>query len=111
MRVMTTASGWSKMLSMAAPQIPSTGEGWRGQPAPIPGLVDDMVACYASWREEAAAARRAYERWRDSRPDQEPARYAAYVAALDQEQSTAVSYAQAVSDLERWLRRPAARLR
>ena len=90
---------------MALPQIPSTGKDGRGQP--IAGLVDEMVACYANWREEAAGVRDAYRRWREASSEHGGA-FVAYMAALDQEQSAAARYAQIVTDLERWLRRPTA---
>lgn len=61
-----------------------------------PALVDRMIELYCDWRTECAAVQAAYERFLDaSRPDRADA-FAAYVAALDQEQSACEFYAQQV---------------
>jgi len=95
---------------MALPHIPSTGKDGREQPPAVAVLVDDMVACYANWREAAAGVRDTHRRWREANNEHRDG-FAAYMAALDQEQSAAARYAQIVTDLERWLRRPTAQPR
>ncbi len=68
-------------------------------------LVDEMLGCYISWREDAAEAADAYGRWRAAPRAEESWRFAGYLAALDLEESTAASYAQAVADVERAIQR------
>jgi hypothetical protein len=71
---------------------------------PVAHLVDEMLACYVDWREDATAAADAYGRWSGAPPSEIACRFAAYLAALDQEESAATRYALAVRDLERSLR-------
>ena len=87
---------------MATPQIPFKE---KTLPAPIAGLVDEMLACYIDWREDAATARDAYGRWSTSRAGEAAQLFSAYQAALDQEESAATSYAAIVDDVGRWLHR------
>jgi hypothetical protein len=67
-------------------------------------MVDEMLACYIAWREDAAAVAEAYRRWSEAPAYHEPWRYSAYLAALEQEESAAASYAEVVGHVERWLR-------
>ena len=46
-------------------------------------LVDEMLGCYISWREDAAEAADAYGRWRAARRAEKRWRFATYLAALD----------------------------
>jgi hypothetical protein len=63
-----------------------------------------MLACYITWREDAAAVEDAYRAWRDAPADHEAWRFSAYLAALEQEESAATSYADLVGRVERSLR-------
>jgi hypothetical protein len=47
---------------------------------------------YIDWRADAGTVSAAYTRWSDARADDEPALFAAYLAALDQEESAASEY-------------------
>jgi hypothetical protein len=72
-------------------------------------LLDDLVDGYVDQRERARAGRRRV-RALVLRSGPERARlFAAYSATLDQEQKTAAAYAEAVTDVERWLQRSDAR--
>jgi hypothetical protein len=73
---------------------------------PVAGLLDEMLACYVDWREDAAAAADAYRRWSCAPTAEESIRFAAYRAALEQEESAARSYRLAVTDVEDLLARP-----
>lgn len=68
-------------------------------------LVDEMLGRYISWREDAAEAADTYRRWCTARRAEEHWRFAAYLAALDLEESSAASYAHAVADVERAVQR------
>ena len=59
-----------------------------------------MLATYVEWREATHAVADTYERWCLT-PASETPRFAAYMAALDQEQSAAGVYAESISELER----------
>jgi hypothetical protein len=50
---------------------------------------DEFVESYVCWREEAASARGAYDHWLTARHHDEPAAFAAYMAALDREEHAA----------------------
>jgi hypothetical protein len=54
-----------------------------------PWLADEFLESYVSWREEAAAVRGAYDRWRVAHLPDLPLAYAAYRAALDREEHAA----------------------
>ena len=64
------------------------------------GLVDDALVCYDEWREDADAVGTAYEKWCTSTAADSARRYAAYTAALDQEQNAARTYEQAMTRLD-----------
>lgn len=74
--------------------------------API-WLVDDMLECYIKWRVAARAERDAYEDWASvTGPGVERGLWlGAYVAAVDQEEAAACSYARAVRAIELQLTR------
>jgi hypothetical protein len=59
--------------------------------------VDDMLARYIDWLEEAATSRDAYRRWSVAPPTEAHRRFATYLASLEQEEYAAVRYAAAVS--------------
>jgi hypothetical protein len=67
-------------------------------------LMDKVVFTYVDWCEDAAAASDAYARWSEAPTGEEDLCFAAYCAALDQEQSAAASYALALEDLNRAMR-------
>ena len=74
----------------------------------VADLIDEMLHCFAEWRESASDVADAYARWSSSLPIDEAQRFSAYISALDQEEAAAISYAGAVSDVESWwLRGPA----
>ena len=68
-------------------------------------MLDDLLGGYVDWRESARAVADAYGRWSFASGRERALRFAAYTATLDQEQKTAAAYAEAVTDLERWLQR------
>jgi hypothetical protein len=89
----------TESLHMASSRI-SSSEG-QATPAMTDGLVDEMLAYYIDWRHDAAAAEDAYRLWSIAPTDEEALRYAAYVAALDQEESSAIRYALVFREVER----------
>jgi hypothetical protein len=72
-------------------------------------LLDDLIDGYVDWREIARAVADAYARWSFASRPECALRFAAYTAALDQEQKTAAACAEAVTDSQRWLLREAGR--
>lgn len=63
-------------------------------------LLDKLLACYVDWREDADAASDAYTRWSAAPRADRAWRFSAYLAALEQEESAANSYALAISAVE-----------
>ena len=88
---------------MAIPDIPSRGIGVDSTAWPVARLVDDVLTAYVDWRGDAQAASDAYGRWVRGPADEEPGRFSAYTAALDQEEASAVAYERSIAELERWL--------
>jgi hypothetical protein len=73
----------------------------RGAPAQIrPELVDRMMDLYCDWRAESAAVQTAYERFRDAATADRTVAFAAYLAALDREESACASYAEQIRVVE-----------
>ncbi|HTU84180.1 MAG TPA: hypothetical protein VMF57_01325 [Solirubrobacteraceae bacterium] len=70
---------------------------------PIPALVDNALAMYVEWREATDTVADTYGRWCIAPAGEEAPRFAAYMAALDQEQTAAGMYAGSIKELERWL--------
>jgi malonyl CoA-acyl carrier protein transacylase len=68
-------------------------------------LLDDLLDGYVDWRESARAVADAYARWSFASGPERVLRFAAFAATLDREQKTAAAYAEAVTDVERWLQR------
>lgn len=58
--------------------------------------LDDMLARYIDWREEAASSRDAYQHWLIAPPAEADQRFAAYLASLEREECAAAQYAAAV---------------
>ena len=91
---------------MALPQIRSQGRTDSTARSLTDGLVDEMLAHYIEWRRHAAAAGDAYRDWSGAIAGEDGAmRFSAYVAALDQEESTAAAYAIVAAEVERALQR------
>jgi hypothetical protein len=68
-------------------------------------LIDEMLSCYYEWRDEAAVVDETYRHWCTA-PSAERERYfAVYIAALDQEESAAMTYAFAAEELRELLQR------
>jgi len=88
---------------MAIPNIPSRGIRVDSTAWPVARLVDYVLTAYVDWREEAQATSDAYRRWARGPADEETGRFAAYTAALDQEEASAVAYERSNTELERWL--------
>ena len=66
-------------------------------------LADEMLAGYLDWREDAAAVADVYQRWSHAPAAEEAMWFSAYLAALEQEEASARSYALAVANLRRSL--------
>ncbi len=64
-------------------------------------LADGLHRRYTAWRRESDAVQRAYEAWLDSEGPKRELIYAAYLAALDQEQLAADSYRDELAWVER----------
>jgi hypothetical protein len=82
---------------------------WNDSSSPGPlvsSISDELLACREEWQDNADAVADAYRRWSKAPRGRERARrFAAYAAALDQEQSAATSYARAAADADRSLGR------
>jgi len=60
-------------------------------------LIDAAVDSYVGWLEESAAVRRAYRRWAGAARTDRRGAFAAYVAALDQEERAGTRYAHVIA--------------
>ena len=67
------------------------------------GLVDELLGYYIDWRHDAKAAGDAYRTWSTAPGGDEALRFSAYMAALDQEESSAAQYALVLREVERAL--------
>jgi hypothetical protein len=64
-------------------------------------LLDEMIDCYVSWREECEAVASSYESWgRAGRQDRQLA-FSAYLAALDREERAAATYQTLAEEIAR----------
>jgi hypothetical protein len=70
----------------------------------IAELTDEMLDRYVEWREDAAAVADTYRRWSVAPANEEAMWFSAYMAALEMEEFTAASYAEAIRALSRPLR-------
>lgn len=68
--------------------------------------VDEMLSRYVDWREHAAATKDAYRQWSRAARAETNRRLAAYLAALDLEESAAGAYALAVAEVQHALQTP-----
>jgi hypothetical protein len=69
-------------------------------------VVDRVLAIYVVWRETTGAIADSYRRWSVAPAGEQASRLAAYIAAVDQEQTAAAVYVESISELERWLPDP-----
>jgi hypothetical protein len=67
-------------------------------------LVDELLELYCEWREDSARVQTAYERFADAEPEDRKAAYAVYLAAVDQEEAAARTYADQISCVSSQLR-------
>lgn len=79
--------------------------------APLPSspdeLIDEMLGCYAEWREEVEAVDEAYRLWCTALSDDRDVCFGVYVAAVDQEESAAMAYAVVAEEVRALLQRAA----
>ena len=73
-------------------------------PWPIPELVDRVLDRYVEWRQTTGDVADTYGRWCVAQRCDVAPRFAAYIAALDQEETAAGTYAESIRELERRLR-------
>jgi hypothetical protein len=76
---------------------------------PVEDLIDESLVLYQEWREHADEVAEVYREWTSAPSVERPLRFAAFQAALDQEEAAARVYASVLRELERWSRgdRPA----
>ena len=60
-------------------------------------FVDEAIERYVDWREACATVRHAYEHWACAPKAERPLSFAAYRAALDQEEAAATLYGAVVN--------------
>jgi hypothetical protein len=70
---------------------------------PVRALVDRVLALCVEWRETTRAVAETYRPWCLAPADEEAGRFAAHLAAPDQEQTVAGLDAESISELERRL--------
>ena len=58
-----------------------------------PALIDRLIELYCEWRTSCVEVQAAYERFLPASPDDRGVTFAAYMAALDREQSACERYA------------------
>jgi hypothetical protein len=64
--------------------------------------IDALLEGYVSWREACTAVWRAYEQWLGSDRGERALAYAAYLAALESEESAAGTYARHIERAARF---------
>jgi hypothetical protein len=57
-----------------------------------PDIVDRLISAYCEWREECREVTAAYQRLSNAEPEDAALAHAAYIAALDREESAARAY-------------------
>jgi hypothetical protein len=62
-------------------------------------LIDDIMECYVTWREQSAAVDAAYESWKRAPSSLEALAFDAYVSALDREEQAASQYRRVVEEV------------
>jgi hypothetical protein len=78
--------------------IPARLEPIPDEPA-VRGAVDELLASYARWREDALAVKAAYREWSGAACSERRRRHAAYLAALDQETAAGNDYEAVAEEL------------
>jgi hypothetical protein len=77
-------------------------------PAPLSAsaaaLIDELLACHYEWLEDVAAVAEAYRRWRAAPIAERSRCHGAYLAALDQEEASAMTYEFVHRELQAWRR-------
>ena len=68
-------------------------------------LWDEILERYAEWREDAASVHAAYLEWSAAPARDRAWRFSVYMAALEQEESAAKTYAALVGELDHRLLR------
>ena len=63
-------------------------------------LVDMAIESYIEWRERSTVVDEAYQNWLRASRSRRPLAFAAYQAALDQEEAAASDYASAIEAVE-----------
>jgi hypothetical protein len=101
MRWMTTHPGSAEHVTMSTPYRPSTSTRRNLLLLSREALVDEMLAYYIDWRANAAAVWDTYAAWVNAPTCERPARFSAYAAALEQEESAAMTYAVVVEHVAR----------
>jgi hypothetical protein len=66
-------------------------------------VLDDVVDAYVEWHEQSQGVWLAYRHWSEAPPEDLQLRFAAYVAALDQEQRACEVYAATIAQTVRAL--------
>jgi hypothetical protein len=61
--------------------------------------IDQLLASYARWREDALAVKAAYRQWSGAACSERRRRHAAYLAALDQETAAVNDYEAVAEEL------------
>jgi hypothetical protein len=75
-------------------QLPPTVTVMRAVDSHIrPDLIDTMMDIYCEWRTECKEVQAAYDRLSHAEPSDRAAAFAAYMAALDREESACGAYA------------------
>ncbi|HWF56645.1 MAG TPA: hypothetical protein VG223_18545 [Solirubrobacteraceae bacterium] len=64
-------------------------------------MIDQLLECYVSWREECDGVRLAYERWNEAARGERRLAHAVYLAALDREERGARAYAEQIERVSR----------
>ncbi|MBV8990206.1 MAG: hypothetical protein JO372_16770 [Solirubrobacterales bacterium] len=65
--------------------------------APEATLIDQLLEFYCVWRAECAAVHTTYEQFAAAAPSERTLAFAAYLAALDREESAAQVYADQIA--------------
>jgi hypothetical protein len=91
--MMTGHQGAADDAAMATQDVLPTTSAALHLPGAAVELIDEVLASHAEWRSELAAVDAAYERWRTAHRAERTRWHGAYVAALDQEEASAMTYA------------------
>lgn len=78
--------------------------------AELSRLADELRVSCIDWRADARTVMAAYTQWSDAGTDDEPALFAAYLAALDHEESVANEYELLMHEFDLLLWRDPTRL-